>query len=162
MTLPDFPFIAVAARSAPESDEEPVVPGRVVPQVLLQQLVGVSDLALPDLRSKSPVPARGRRGPEMHEHPLSVRPGMVVLRVECERLCGKVELAGRVVKGEDDRAAVLPVEVRYRDTVVSWGGRACERVERPHNDVPDLIRLEVVLYELIEQVQLFREVSLHL
>lgn len=58
----------------------------------------------------------------MHEDPLSVRPSVVVLGVECECLGREVELAGRIVEREDDGPAVLPgTQAKHnQNTVPEW------------------------------------------
>lgn len=112
---PDFPLAAVAAHPALEADKEPVVPRRVVPHVLRQELLDVLELAVPHLLRLVRLFRRGelRVGEgagrvEVAEDPLSVRPSVVVLGVECEGLRGEFALAGRVVERKNDVSAVLP------------------------------------------------------
>lgn len=119
---PDLALGAIAAHPALKGDEEPVTPSRVVPQIFLKQLVGVSDLAVPNFpRGEQSSFALsggygGGSGPEMHEDPLSVRPSVVIFGVESECLGCEVELAGRIVEREDNGPAVLPVHAD-EDTV---------------------------------------------
>ena len=83
-----------------------MVPRAVVPHVGLEQSLHIPSLALPDLLL-DPFPFRSFRK-ECAQDPLTVRPRVVVLGVECEGAGREGELAGGVAKGEDYRPAVLP------------------------------------------------------
>lgn len=96
----------------------------------------------------------------MQEDPLAVRPGVVVLGVESEGFRREVELAGRVVEREDDRPAVLPVAGRGTRRGQLTASLPCYKTTRDAS--PDLVRFEVVLDELVEEVKFGREVGLHL
>jgi hypothetical protein len=158
---PDFPLAAVSAHPALEANEEPVVPRRVVPNILRQQLLDILELSVPELLRLLRLFGRreGRVGEgagrvEVAQDPLSVRPGVVVLGVEGEGFRGEVALSRRVFECEDDVAAVLPASVACKE-IVNYRATSTVMLSSP-----DLVRLEVVLDELVEEVELFRQVRL--
>ena len=84
-----------------ESDEEAVMPRRVVAHVVLEHLLGVAQLARPEGVLV-----------EVGEQPLAIGPGVVVLRVDLERSRDEVELGPGLAGLGEDEASVVPDLVR--------------------------------------------------
>lgn len=131
-----LPIHLTPAHPALPHHEEPVVPRRVVPHIILEQLLDPRELARPEVVLVV----------EVREDPLAVRPGVVVLRVRAQRAGDEREFPRRGVDGAqrgEQQATVVPDLVRLeeldREAVhqLELGlERRVEREQRPVSVLP--------------------------
>lgn len=91
--------------SGREDAEESMTPRRIVAAVLSEQFIDVVKFPCPYLRVCSDAV---RNTAKVAEHPLSISPGVIVLRIFCEDTSDEVELQRRIVVRRDNELPMLP------------------------------------------------------